>query len=323
MIFDPQIARWPNKYPWTQDFIDAMWTGFWTPNEFTFTSDEHDFKTILTEEERGIVVNTLSAIGQIEVAVKRFWSKMGDVLPHPGIVDLGLVMAHVEVIHNKAYEKLLQKLGLIDIFEDNLKLPVISNRVNYLQKHLEKKFEGDKQQYIYSIILFTLFVENVSLFSQFYVIKWFNRFKNILKDTDQQVTYTFREEQLHSDIGTKIINTMRSEYPELFTKELEDLVLYQANEAFKAESGIIDWIINGYSQKGISAPLLKNYILGRINSSLNGIGFRQLADTDPNLNKESFWMEEEILATNVTDFFHRKPVDYQMHSQPITAEDLF
>ena len=38
-IFDEQIARKPNRYPWAQEYIDAMWAGHWTPNEFTFTSD--------------------------------------------------------------------------------------------------------------------------------------------------------------------------------------------------------------------------------------------------------------------------------------------
>ena len=37
-------------------------------------------------------------------------------------------------------------------------------------------------------------VENVSLFSQFYTINYFNRFKNVLKDTAQQVAYTSKED---------------------------------------------------------------------------------------------------------------------------------
>ena len=44
-IFAEQIARKPDRYPWTKDFIDAMRNGFWTANKYTFQSDLHDFKT--------------------------------------------------------------------------------------------------------------------------------------------------------------------------------------------------------------------------------------------------------------------------------------
>lgn len=194
MIFDEQISRKPNHYPWTDQFIEAMHAGFWTDKEFSFKSDLQDFRTRLTEQEREIIVRTLSAIGQIEVAVKTFWAKLGENLPHPSLQDLGYVMANVEVIHNNAYERLLKVLDLEDVFEDNLKLEWIQNRVKYLRKYTHRFYKDSRKQYLYAIILFTLFVENVSLFSQFYIINWFGRFKNYMKDTDQQVKYTRNEE---------------------------------------------------------------------------------------------------------------------------------
>ena len=43
--------------------------------------------------------------------------------------DLGYVMANTEVIHNNAYERLLEVLGLQDVFEENLKLDFIEGSV--------------------------------------------------------------------------------------------------------------------------------------------------------------------------------------------------
>ena len=122
------------------------------------------------------------------------WLLKSSGLSSESLTDLGYVMANVEVIHNNAYERLLKILGLEDIFEENLKLDFIEGRVNYLRKYNHKFYKDSKKQYVYSIILFTLFVENVSLFSQFYIINWFNRYKNVLKDTGQQVKYTRNEE---------------------------------------------------------------------------------------------------------------------------------
>lgn len=323
MIFEEQISRKPDHYPWAEEFIEAMHNGFWTDKEFSFTSDVQDFSVNLNDTEREMIIRTLSAIGQIEVAVKKFWSKLGDNLPHPSLTDLGYVMANVEVIHNNAYERLLKVLGLEDVFEQNLKLDFIEGRVNYLRKYTHRFYKDSKKQYVYALILFTLFVENVSLFSQFYVINWFNRYRNVLKDTGQQVKYTRNEENIHALAGIKIINTIREEHPELFDDGLEEKILEESHAAFKAESQIVDWMVNGYNEKGISSPILKEFIKNRINESLEQIGFKKAFDVDKQLLVNTIWFEEELLGNNATDFFHTRPVEYAKNSQTFDADDLF
>ena len=323
MIFEEQISRKPDNYPWAQEFIEAMHTGFWTDKEFSFTSDVQDFKVNLSDDEREMIMRTLSAIGQIEVAVKKFWAKLGDNLPHPSLTDLGYVMANVEVIHNNAYERLIKILGLEDIFEKNLKLDFIEGRVNYLRKYNHKFYKDSKKQYVYSIILFTLFVENVSLFSQFYIINWFNRYRNVLKDTGQQVKYTRNEENIHALAGIKIINTIREEHPELFDEELQERVVQESQAAFESESKIVDWMINGFNEKGLSSSILKEFIKNRINESLDQINFKKAFEIDKELLKDTMWFEEELLGNNATDFFHTRPVEYSKNSQTFDAEDLF
>jgi ribonucleoside-diphosphate reductase beta chain len=300
-----------------------MHNGFWTDKEFSFKSDIHQFKTQLTDQEREIIVRTLSAIGQIEVAVKTFWSKLGDNLPHPSLSDLGFVMANVEVIHNNAYERLLDVLGLNDVFEENLKLDWIQGRVKYLKKYTHRFYKDSKKQYLYALILFTLFVENVSLFSQFYIINWFARYKNVLKDTDQQVRYTRNEELIHGLVGVKLVNTIREELPELFDQELEEKIYQEAEQAFISESKIVDWMINGIDEKGLTAPILKEFIKNRINESLVQIGFKKIFEIDEDLLEETSWFDEELLGSNATDFFHSKPVEYAKKSQNYDEDELF
>ena len=323
MIFEEQISRKPNKYPWTEQFIEAMHNGFWTDKEFSFKSDVQQFKVNLSDQEREILVRTLSAIGQIEVAVKTFWAKLGDNLPHPSLQDLGYVMANVEVIHNNAYERLLSVLDIEDIFEENLKLEWIQGRVKYLRKYTHKFYKDSKKQYLYALILFTLFVENVSLFSQFYIINHFARFKNVMKDTDQQVKYTRNEENIHALVGIKIINTIREEYPELFDEELEDRISHEAEQAFESESKIVDWMINGIDEKSLSAPILKEFIKNRINESLIQIGFKKVFKIDEDMLSSTMWFSEELLGNNMTDFFHSRPTEYSKKNQSFGEDDLF
>jgi ribonucleoside-diphosphate reductase beta chain len=322
-IFDEQVSRKPNLYPWTDQFIEAMHNGFWTDKEFNFKSDVQQFKVELSDQEREIVIRTLSAIGQIEVAVKTFWAKLGENLPHPALYDLGIVMSNTEVIHNNAYERLLKVLELEDIFEENLKLEWIQGRVKYLRKYTHRFYKDSKKQYLYALTLFTLFVENVSLFSQFYVINHFARFKNVLKDTDQQVKYTRNEENIHALVGIQIINTIREEHPELFDEELTERIVTAAHEAFKSESKIVDWMVNGIDVPGLSAPILKEFIKNRINESLIQIGLPKPFEVDSTILESTMWFEEELLGNNMTDFFHSRPVEYSKKSQSFSEDDLF
>lgn len=323
MIFEEQISRKPDRYPWTQDFIEAMHNGFWTDKEFSFQSDVQDFRVSLNEQEREIIVRALATIGQLEISVKKFWAKLGDNLPHPSINDMGYVMANTEVIHGDAYERLLEVLGIDDAFDNILELDIIKGRVNYLRKHLHKFHNDNKKQFIYSLILFTLFVENIALFSQFYTISWFGRYRNLLKDTNKQVEYTSREENLHAMIGMKIIKVIRKEHPDLFDKELEDKIIHEANEAIKYELQIIEWIVNGYGEDKLNSEVLKEFIKDRMNSSLKEIGYKKIFDIDQKLLAKTVWFEEQVLGNNQSDFFHSRPVEYSKKAKSFAAEDLF
>lgn len=326
-IFDEQVALKPNRYPWADAFRHVLQDNPWTVRKFKFTSDIQDFRVVLTDQEREAITRVLSAIGQIEIQVKEFWRKLGDNLPNPPMKAMGVAFANVEDIHGDAYIALLEKLGIYDIFEENLKLDFIKGRVVYLNKHSHKYYSNSKKQFLYAMVLFSLFVENVSLFSQFYVINWFNSKKNVLKDTDQQVKYTRNEETVHALGGVRIVNTMKEELPELWDDDLISKITFEAGEAYKAESQIIDWMLNGvdYTIGGdvLNAETLKEFVKNRINESLNLIGIPSIFEIDQKLIAGTEWFNVQLLGNNMTDFFHGKDTSYSKNNKSFDADDLF
>jgi ribonucleoside-diphosphate reductase beta chain len=173
------------------------------------------------------------------------------------------------------------------------------------------------------LILFTLFVENIALFSQFYTISFFGRYKNLLKDTNKQVEYTSREENLHAMIGIKVINTIKEEYPDLFDNELKLKIQHEATDAIKYECQIIEWIVNGYDHEKLNSVLLKEFIKNRMNESLKQIGYDPIFEVDQDIIAKTSWFDEQVLGNNMTDFFHSRPVEYAKCSQSFDAEDMF
>lgn len=321
-IFEEQISRKPDHYPWAKEFIRSMWEGHWTDQEFSFASDKHDFYTKVSQQERETIIRSLSAISQVELPVKQRWGLLGQDLPHPSFIDLGFVFASIEVIHAEAYFRLIEELDLEDAFVKNLELDCMKGRINYLRKHAHRYYSNSKKNFVYSLILFTLFVENVSLFSQFYVINWFGR-KNLLKDTCVQVSYTSKEEQIHALAGIKIINTIREEHPELFDDEMKERVLYETQEAFNAESKIVDWIVNGIETEYLSADILKEFIKNRLNESLESIFYPKMFEVNKDLLKKTEWFDEVVFGNNSEDFFFQRPTAYSRNNQSFAAEELF
>jgi len=124
-------------------------------------------------------------------------------------------------------------------------------------------------------------------------------------------------------IGIKIINTIREEMPELFDDELKERILHEADEAYKAEAKIVDWMVNGYKEEGLNANILKEFIKNRINESLDQIGFGTPLEVDKLLLQKTTWFEEELLGNNMTDFFHSRPTEYSKKNQSFDEDDLF
>ena len=118
-----------------------------------------------------------------------------------------------------------------------------------------------------------------------------------------------------------LINQIRSEYPELFDEELNQRIAEEAQEAIQAEFGLIDWILEGYEADFLNKEILKNYVKYRIKNSLEKIGFNSNMELNPELQPTIDWMEEEVYVPTFTDFFVKKPIDYQRKMK--SYDDIF
>ena len=96
-------------------------------------------------------------------------------------------------------------------FDNLLENPVIQGRVDYLTKYLKGASDNNNENYTLTLTLFSIFIENVSLFSQFLIIKSFNKYMNCLKDIDNVVQATQKEEQIHALLGVYLIKQIQKD----------------------------------------------------------------------------------------------------------------
>ena len=322
-IFEKRINLKPYEYPQLYEYVPAIRHSYWIHTEFNFTSDVQDFKSRLTDVERSVIKNTMLAISQIEVAVKTFWGDIYHRMPKPEIGSVGATFAESEVRHHDAYSHLLEILGLNKEFENLKKKPVIMKRVQYLETALKNAKSEDRREYSESILLFSLFIEHVSLFSQFLIIMAFNKHKNMLKGISNVVEATSKEEQIHGDFGIDVINIIKKENPEWFDEDYHVIIQELCEEAFVAESKIVDWIFEEGELDFLPKAVVNEFIKNRFNNSLESIGIEKTFEIDKELMKQTEWFDDEIIGTKHGDFFVKRSINYSKRTQSITSDDLF
>ncbi len=322
-LFKKRTAFRPYEYPELVAYVDAIRHSYWVHTEFNYTSDIQDFMTNVTDAERQALRKTMLAIAQIEVAVKTFWGNIYHKMPKPEIGAVGATFAESEVRHMDAYAHLLELLNLNDEFASLHAVPSIQSRIEYLDKVNTLAQAQDKSEYAQAVLLFSLFVEHVSLFSQFLVIMSFNKYKNLFKGMSNAVEATSKEEQIHGMFGIDVINIIKEEHPEWFDEAQVKEVRAMCIEAFQAESEIIDWIFAEGELDFMPADWVKEFVKQRLNNSLVSIGVSPVFTIDEALVENTDWFDDEVIATKHVDFFDKRSINYNKRNNSVTGDDLF
>jgi len=320
-IFRKRVNLKPYEYPQLVEFIQAIRHSYWVHTEFNYSSDIQDMKVSMTPEEYEIVKKSMLAISQIEVQVKTFWAKIGDKMPKPEVQAVGVTFGESEVRHADAYSNLLEIMGLNDEFEKLVDVPAIKKRIEYLEQSLQTPV--DNKDYFHKIILFSMFVENVSLFSQFLIMMAFNKHKNLLKGISNAVEATSKEEDVHARLGFELVNIIKKENPEWWDKDTISNINKMCRDAYKAEAGIVDWIYGDHDLDFLPKETVKEFLKHRFNQSLNAIGLKSIYEVDNEAIESTEWFVEEILSTKNVDFFVKRSTAYSKKTKSFTSDDLF
>lgn len=233
------------------------------------------------------------------------------------------ISGNSEVRHADAYSHLLQILSLNGDFDQLLENPVIQGRVDYLSKYLKNASDNNSQNYVLTLTLFSIFIENVSLFSQFLVIKSLYKYRNLLKDIDNVVMATAKEEQVHALFGVRLIEIVKQENPDWFNEDFYGKLTRACKKAFEAERKIIDWIFESGELPYLPKSTVVEFLKHRFNDSMRLIGGDPPFEVDATVVKSLQWFESDVYQNNNSDFFHQRPVSYSKKVKAVKAEDLF
>lgn len=322
-VFGSRVEFKPFEYPDAEQFKMAILRSPWIVDEFDFTSDTQDFKVALLPAERSAVSRTLLAISQVEVKVKRFWTNLGMRLKRPEFDQVGAVFGANEVVHQDAYSRILDVLSLSDAFKGVTQVPAIKQRIEYLDKAIRSGAGGSDRGFAKALAVFALLVENVSLFSQFVIVKSFSRKKGALQNVDNVVQSTMKEEAVHATFGAWLVNLIRTERPEWFGGAFYDDLYATCREAFAAENSILDWVFADGDVSPVSRAGLSAFLQDRVNSGVTMVGGDPVFKVDAAALAETAWFTEELHVPIDVDFFHKRSTNYSTPNKAVTAADMW
>lgn len=317
-----------SKYEYLSKYGDVVLKSFWTPAKYQKNIEKQDVPQILykmSPEDSEAAKRTVLAISLVEDKVKTFWSFLVQDLPQTVIGETGAIFGCNEVIHAQSYRFLITALGLSEMFDKINDIPAMNGRVEYLTKHLKTNSNISREkQVLKKLVLFTILVERISLFSQFYILMSYNFRNKGLKTINSLQSTTALEELNHYQFGLELVNIIKSENPELWDQDLKEQVVIDINKAYFAELNLLDWIF----EKGCPDHLSKKELINFINYNFNQVGkdlnledYINFAFDEEYYFQRNAWMLQS-LQPKEPDFFVNPVGGYSSTDEEVDLESL-
>jgi len=315
-LITPRVVYKPFEYPKAYEYFEAQQNAHWVPWEESMAKDISDWKTKLTEAERQVVGQILNAFTQTEISVNDYWRTVAKWFPKPEIQMMASTFSAWESIHTAAYSYLNDSLGLND-YAAFMNDSTAVAKLNALQMTPNKT----KREKARSLAIFSAFTEGVNLFSSFAVLMNFSRF-NLLQATETIISWSVRDENLHSEAGCWLFRTLMEENDDIWSADFKKEIYDAARLSVELEDNFIDHAFSLGDIRGLSSKDLKNFIRMRANQKLLELGLKiNWKNIDGAALDRMFWFEETLYGRKMTDFFSNRVTDYKKCN--FTVENLF
>ena len=307
----------PFEYGRAFEYWEKQQNAHWLPTEVAMSKDINDWKHKLTESERLVVGQILKSFTQTEISVNDYWStKVSRWFPKPEIAMMASAFGSMESIHTVGYSYLNDSLGLDD-YSAFLQDQTAVAKLNTLKTVKTK----NKKDIARSLAIFSGFTEGVNLFSSFAILMSFSRF-NLLEGVETIVSWSVRDESLHSEAGCWLFRTFIEENPDIWVDELKKDIYDAARLSVKLEDDFIDNAFSLGEVRGLNPGDLKNFIRMRANAKLQDLGLKtNWKNIDQDSLKRMAWFDELSGGTKFTDFFSSRVTDYSRSG--FTVDNLF
>ena len=307
----------PFKYPWAYEAWLTQQRIHWLPEEVPLADDVKDWQRNLSAAERNLLTQIFRFFTQSDVEVNNCYMKHYSRVFGPTEIQMMLAaFSNMETVHIAAYSHLLDTIGMPESeYSAFLHYKEMKDKYDYMQQFGTET----KEDIALTLAVFGAFTEGLQLFASFAILLNFPRF-NKMKGMGQIVSWSVRDESLHTQSIIKLFRTFVEENREIWTEDLQREIYKACETVVTHEDAFIDLAFELGGVEGLEAAEVKRYI--------RYIADRRLAQLDlqPIYRIEANplpWLDAMLNGVEHTNFFENRATEYSRAATQGSWEEAF
>ena len=316
-LLEERLVYKPFRYPWAYEAWHTQQQIHWLPEEVPLAEDVKDWEKNLSDAEKNLLTQIFRFFVQADVEVNNCYMKHYSQVFKPTEVQMMMsAFSSTETIHIAAYSHLLDTIGMAEVeYSAFLEYKEMKDKFDFMRKWGVET----KENIAKTLAVFGAFTEGVQLFASFAVLLNFPRF-NKMKGMGQIVTWSVRDETLHTESAIKLFRTFVSENPEVLTPELEKDIYKACETVISHEDAFINLAFELGGVQGLEAKQVKDYIRYIADLRLTQLGMEKLFHIKEHPLP---WMVEMLGGVEHTNFFEGRATEYSRASTTGSWDDTF
>jgi ribonucleoside-diphosphate reductase beta chain len=311
----------PIHYPWAREYYKSGVANNWTPEEVSMQRDVEQWKSasVLSEGERRLILWNLGFFSTAEsLTANNIVLAVYRHITNPEARQYLLRQAYEEAIHTDTFIYCCDTLALEpdDVYNMYLRIPSIKEKddfvVDLTRSVLDPSFstEGTEntQRFVHDLIGFYVLMEGIFFYAGFAMMLALKR-QNKMAGIGEQFEYIMRDESLHLAFGCDLINTIKSETPEIWTPTFQEEVVSLFEKAVEHEKRYaLDACPDGVL--GLNSELFAKYVEYIADRRLERLALpRRWGTANP-----FPWMSQSTDLSKEKNFFETRVTEYQSGS---------
>ncbi len=294
----------PFTYPWAYEAWETQQKVHWLPDEVPLADDVRDWKYNISESERHLLTQIFRFFTQADIEVNNCYMKHYSQVFKPTEVQMMLAaFSNMETVHIAAYSHLLYTIGIPETeYMAFLKYKQMKDKYDYMNQF----GVSTKEDIATTLAVFGGFTEGLQLFASFAILLNFPRFGK-MKGMGQIVTWSIRDETLHSNSIIKLFRTFIQENPEIWNEELKSRIYNACATIVHLEDAFIDLAFELGPIEGLTARQVKQYIRYIADRRLMQLGLKEIYMTEKNPLP---WLDEILNGVEHANFFENRVTEY-------------
>lgn len=316
-LLDAEPIYKPFHYPWAYDAWLTQQRIHWLPEEVPLADDVKDWRHKLSDGERNLLTQIFRFFTQADVEVNNCYMRhYGGVFKPTEIQMMLSAFSNIETVHISAYSHLLDTLGMPELeYRAFLKYKEMKDKYDYMQQW----GVSTREDIAKTLAVFGAFTEGLQLFASFAMLLNFPRF-NKMKGMGQIITWSVRDETLHTNSIIRLFRTFRQENEDIWTEAVQRDLYVACSTIVDHEDAFIDLAFSLGGVEGLTAEEVKRYIRYIADRRLMQLGLQPIFHVEKN---PLTWLDEILNGVEHTNFFENRATEYSRAATRGTWDEAF